>query len=108
MNAAAIEGERDRRPWWPRLITRRAARSTVGLGLVALAAGLLGIAGASLPVASVSMLVAVVTASLLGYGSGLVPALGGFFVLHYFFTSPLRSLSVSPVTALFLLPPLVP
>src|SRR5260370_6671078 len=86
-----------------RLITRRAARATVGLGLVALAAGLLGIAGASLPVASVSMLVAVVTASLLGYGSGLVAALGGFFVLNYFFTTPVGSLVVARVDDLFVL-----
>jgi two-component system sensor histidine kinase KdpD len=79
------------------------ARPIAGLGLVAFAAVLLELAGASLPVASVSMLVAVVTAALLGYVSGLLAALGGFFVLNYFFTNPVGSLVVARVDDLLVL-----
>jgi two-component system sensor histidine kinase KdpD len=78
-------------------------RVIAGLAFVGVVGGVLGAASAGLSLASVSMLVAVVGAALLGYASGLVAAVAGFFVLNYFFTNPVGSLVIARIDDLFLL-----
>src|SRR5260370_21253365 len=86
-----------------RAIVNPLPRVIAGLAFVGVVGGVLGAAGGGLSLASVSMLVAVVGAALLGYASGLVAAVAGFFVLNYFFTTPVGSLVIARIDDLFLL-----